>query len=346
MMLRERFLEDSTWMDAAYSHATPDKSLEVLHGQPHNSLAGFMQNPEASAFDPVFFLHHANVDRHWAIWSAIKPSTYIEPARCPGETFTSPANSIENGTSPLYPFRNDPFGGFHTSQSMRYTRDLGYGYADVPDWQFSDPEELSKHVKEIVANLYPDDTQQIRASRRPWFQLAPASFAENSTVRVANVELASDIQIPLRKWMLELTLEKYFTESSTVFFFFGNPPIDRNDWSIEKNLVLTQSFMPPRTLEAGINPGRVRIPITDALITEAKEKRLQNLEVATIKKFLRAQLKWRVQLQDGSTVDPAKGPQGVKVQILDAEILNLGEGTELPTLGPVTTHYELTWNGV
>jgi tyrosinase len=39
------------------------------HGAVHVELGGWMLDPEAAAQDPIFWLHHANVDRIWAVWN-------------------------------------------------------------------------------------------------------------------------------------------------------------------------------------------------------------------------------------------------------------------------------------
>lgn len=38
------------------------------HNHVHNWVGGIMRNPMASPTDPVFWMHHAEVDRLWAIW--------------------------------------------------------------------------------------------------------------------------------------------------------------------------------------------------------------------------------------------------------------------------------------
>ena len=44
----------------------------TLENQPHNSIhnfvGGMMNDPNQAAFDPVFWVHHANIDRLWEIW--------------------------------------------------------------------------------------------------------------------------------------------------------------------------------------------------------------------------------------------------------------------------------------
>ncbi len=50
----------------------------ILEGTPHNlihsSIGGDMGNPMLSPNDPIFYLHHRNVDRHWAKWQKSNPT--------------------------------------------------------------------------------------------------------------------------------------------------------------------------------------------------------------------------------------------------------------------------------
>jgi len=39
------------------------------HGAVHNQIGGWMKNPDTAAQDPIFWLHHANIDRIWAVWN-------------------------------------------------------------------------------------------------------------------------------------------------------------------------------------------------------------------------------------------------------------------------------------
>jgi len=42
---------------------------ETPHGTVHVQVGGWMRNPEEAAWDPIFWLHHANIDRIWAVWN-------------------------------------------------------------------------------------------------------------------------------------------------------------------------------------------------------------------------------------------------------------------------------------
>ncbi len=41
-------------------------------------LPGLMSDPDTAALDPIFWLHHANIDRLWEVWRQ-NPSTHVDP---------------------------------------------------------------------------------------------------------------------------------------------------------------------------------------------------------------------------------------------------------------------------
>ncbi len=43
-------------------------SLNGVHGSVHVRVGGNMSGVSTAGFDPIFYLHHANVDRLWALW--------------------------------------------------------------------------------------------------------------------------------------------------------------------------------------------------------------------------------------------------------------------------------------
>ncbi len=38
------------------------------HNDVHSAIGGFMGDPNTAALDPIFWLHHANIDRLWSVW--------------------------------------------------------------------------------------------------------------------------------------------------------------------------------------------------------------------------------------------------------------------------------------
>lgn len=59
------------------------ESGDRKHNQGHNIVGGYMMNPVFSPNDPLFWLHHAYIDRVWARWQANRRSAE------PGSTFLS-----------------------------------------------------------------------------------------------------------------------------------------------------------------------------------------------------------------------------------------------------------------
>ncbi|KAG7339753.1 tyrosinase central domain containing protein [Nitzschia inconspicua] len=63
------------------------------HAVPHNMIGGNMIDP-TSANDPIFFLHHSNVDRLWAMWQDYRGqstrTTFSAPEHYEGRRLNSP----------------------------------------------------------------------------------------------------------------------------------------------------------------------------------------------------------------------------------------------------------------
>ena len=57
------------------------ENIDSIHNQIHGIVGsvGHMAFVSFSAFDPIFFLHHTNIDRLFAIWEAINLDTYVVP---------------------------------------------------------------------------------------------------------------------------------------------------------------------------------------------------------------------------------------------------------------------------
>jgi hypothetical protein len=58
-----------------------DSNIEVLHNAVHNAAGGkgsHLSTTEFAAFDPLFWLHHANLDRLFAFWQVLNPRLRVE----------------------------------------------------------------------------------------------------------------------------------------------------------------------------------------------------------------------------------------------------------------------------
>jgi tyrosinase len=48
-------------------------------GDPESGLPGLMSDPDTAGLDPIFWLHHANIDRLWEVWRQ-NPATDVDPS--------------------------------------------------------------------------------------------------------------------------------------------------------------------------------------------------------------------------------------------------------------------------
>ncbi|KAG8527171.1 uncharacterized protein KY384_008601 [Bacidia gigantensis] len=77
-------------------------SIENIHNGIHTLIGngGHMAIVPYSAFDPIFWLHHTNVDRLIAIWQAIYPDSWINSSEVTaGGTFTDAPGSSEDANT-------------------------------------------------------------------------------------------------------------------------------------------------------------------------------------------------------------------------------------------------------
>jgi hypothetical protein len=81
-----------------------------------------------SAFDSILWSYHANMDRLWAIWSAINPDSYVIPLKNNVGTYAEAPRTIGDMKTTLWPFRKDSTNSFHTAASVRDTQTFGDSY--------------------------------------------------------------------------------------------------------------------------------------------------------------------------------------------------------------------------
>jgi len=106
-------------------------SLEAVHDNIHILTGGHMTIVPQSAYDPVFWLHHTNVDRVFAIYQAAYPEKWIEQASELGSSMWYTQGAMKDATSGLEPFHQTSEGVMWTSDNLRDTHSLNYVYDDL-----------------------------------------------------------------------------------------------------------------------------------------------------------------------------------------------------------------------
>lgn len=94
-------------------------------GDPNTGLPGLMSDPDTAGLDPIFWLHHGNIDRLWETWRE-NPTTHVDPAK---PNWRNGPTAVGQRT-----FMLPKPGGVkwnYTPAQMSNLSELGYGYDDV-----------------------------------------------------------------------------------------------------------------------------------------------------------------------------------------------------------------------
>ena len=89
--------------------------MNNVHGAVHVRTGGDMGSVPTAAFDPIFYLHHANIDRLWAVWQAAHPGSL-------------PASEASFALAPF----NRPFStSWQVGSDVESTTAMGYRYQAI-----------------------------------------------------------------------------------------------------------------------------------------------------------------------------------------------------------------------
>ncbi len=183
-------MSSTAWSGASFENQHNEIHVAVGGIHPVGHLADFPY----SGFDPVFMLHHCAIDRHIALWQAIHynvsmfRTTYVSEV---GAYATSPGTNI-SADSPLKPFHADGTGRFHTSNSVRDVRALGYTYPELVGQHGLTPEQLRKQVSSAITTLYGPG---LNAITKRSLGTASKEYFASITIDKAEVELPAIVNL-------------------------------------------------------------------------------------------------------------------------------------------------------
>lgn len=136
----------------------------VLEGQPHNrihncvggiftdangnttNVGGFMQS-NLSPVDPLFFLHHANIDRIWDVWT--RKQTLRGNPILPDGFPTTPGGAARPG-SDYAAWAAEPFLFFNDAQGNPVTKTTAGDYATIGDFDYDYQPGSGEEVVPVV----------------------------------------------------------------------------------------------------------------------------------------------------------------------------------------------------
>lgn len=282
----------SAW--AADAGAGAYDSFESIHDQIHGSIGGSnygdMSVIPVSAFDPAFWLHHAMVDRAFALWQALYPDSYVEPmAQKQGSYWYSQGDTLDADTS-LKPFYAKSDGTFWTSSTVRSTETLGYTFAEL---QITDDASLRASINSLYGSDFDNNNQ-----RRSKLPRSLKDIVSGGPIGKALGMLSSipNSIVNQRRYQINFRAPKNTLDKTYyIDFFFGNPiSEDPASWLNDINLIGSQAIM------SMDRPGQEDVAVTGVLPLNSKLKDLAasgvlvNLVESIIVDLLKDKITWRV----------------------------------------------------
>lgn len=331
-----------------YHGNRPGPDIEGIHNDVHIGIGGLMSNgsqqtakghmtvTSLSAFDPVFWLHHANVDRLVALWQAIHPNEYVQPTVNKVGTYYLANGSIDTADTPLAPFHDDDATSMWTAAKARDITVFGYTYPELVNTNIS-ASELQKVVTQKVNELYAPGGHSngtFRARSRRSANIAQAmSHVHADTAPQLGVN-NMDIQ-----WHLRISIEAGTDQNSlSVFLFIGQPPADVNHWPAASNLIgLHTPYLTGGSFETSDAAQQIDIPCSHTIAAAVSRGVLSSTSSDDVVPFLEQNLVAKVIDQAGAGLDAASVP-GIKVSILSRNVEPRKTLSDFPMYGAFVEH--------
>ncbi|KAL8812863.1 MAG: hypothetical protein Q9223_007185 [Gallowayella weberi] len=344
MNLLQAYPKFVNFSNSAWTPNSPGyDSLESLHNQIHGLIGngGHMAVIDYAGFDPIFWLHHTQVDRLLAIWQALHPDSYVEASTEPIGSAAIAQGAQTDVNTPLKPFHSDNAGTFWTSAGVANVEKLGYSYPEIQG-------KSQSEIKAAVNALYAT-TSGVTISRRQ------VQSTKNELAPLVAAGLSNDVPfepIPdppasgnYTEWLTNIRVAKDGLEQTFfIHIFLGDFNPDPKSWSFEPNLVGTHSIITPYVmkrdpLQSTIVTGQ--IPLTRALRADEQKKLLNMTDEAKTKEYLTKNLHWRITTMDDKDV-PREAVPDLKVSVITANVQAAKADDEFPVWGELKVHTDIT----
>lgn len=332
-------------------------SLEGLHNTIHNTAggpkangiaAGHMTVLSTAAFDPIFWLHHCNVDRLFAMWQAVYPNSYGGSQVAPASTWTVPKGSTQNANSPLTPFHRDASGNFWTTTGVRDWKVFKYTYPE-----FANSDGSKSAIQGYINRLYGPNASATAGSSKKRNVARQATSASSSAAPSATPSAAANATVDdptplvanngsLYQYVANVQTPRYALDSSYTIYLFNNNPEseDPADWIFDANLIgpigVLASQMSMDNDLIIVNS----VPLTRTLSDQVSSGILASLSELLVVPYLKASLKWRIVGSNGNIINP-DDLDGFEVSVYASTATQVSD-TELPTWSEFIPLAEIT----
>lgn len=305
-----------------------------------------------SAFDPLFFLHHCNVDRIFALWQVFHPDAWIVPEVARVNSYTTSVGQLLDSTSALTPFYANAGGDFWTSDMLRDTAALGYTYGELASSGISlsnmtsilnGQAQVTKVVNELYGG-YSVNSIRIQSKR---------SESGRNHVRHGQTQGQDGWYMGRgRRSTASLPVTKIISEKGTYREWIANVRVNRQALGGPFSVDLALGGPGKQSLYVGsmsvfasppeiasmkkMAPGAEfisgTVPLTAALVDEVADGTLASMEPGDVEPYLREYLTTRVVGADGTETDPA-GVAGLSIEVVSWPVQATSSEEQLPTWG-------------
>jgi tyrosinase len=167
--------------ETVFHHFTgTNGALEDLpHNQIHDDVGGLMGDPNTAALDPIFWLHHANIDRLWEVWTHRNPA-FTDPAIAAWLTDVSFEVQFSGGV-----FTFNPSQMLDPATVMQ-----GYQYDDISD-PLPPTAALAARTQALALTARTPKPAALVGASQPSISIAGASTAVNVPLHQATLQSAT-----------------------------------------------------------------------------------------------------------------------------------------------------------
>ncbi|CAK7270823.1 hypothetical protein SEPCBS57363_004302 [Sporothrix epigloea] len=356
-------------------------SIESLHDTIHSltGLQGHMAWIPFSAFDPIFFLHHAMVDRVFALWQILNPDSWVLPTPAVFASYTTAAGDVQDSRTALTPFYKSYNGSFWNSDDVRDMSVFGYTYDDMTELPSSSlyiaNTTTQAQVAALINNLYGSSSpaalgimsqnngglrkrtiRSLESERVPhgsWFatenlrprEAGPKSKSFTPTLREP-VPPSVLVDMEYREWVANIHAQKQALNSTFfIDLFLGDRPLDTTTWAYAPNLVGTMSVFaapggPMASMDMSAGHTSGTIPLTAALVQKVAQGKLASLEPVSVEPYLDQNLHYGIIMANGRVVEP-EAVAGLGITIVSSCVQAPSSAGQLPRWGNFEEHFDL-----
>ncbi|KIL88341.1 hypothetical protein FAVG1_08420 [Fusarium avenaceum] len=368
----DTFASTKYWAESAQEVSTGYLSLEYIHNNVHNltggsnptrpkpgSIGGYglghMSDVPVAAFDPVFWLHHCNIDRLLAMWQVLNWNAWFDQPR-----FLQGKVPDKSQYDDLLPFHaiesDDPDTGYWRSHDVRDWTRLHYSYDDLtpkaevilPDGTLNE----ERYKADLAARI-----QEIYPSAQKYYE---AIYANTEIPNKDFFGPDNTEKVTWNDYLINVVYDRYALngKSYSIQFWLGGQDNDPDStFKDEENLigeVYSLGGMEPST-EGCANCGeqkdnkvmsRAQVLLTIPIMSQALDSRFEHIKSTRrdlVEKYLQNHLHWKF-VQIGGEEKPAEGFPHTQVSVLQgtgkAQEPEQETGDALP---PVYANYKILY---